>query len=1460
MYDKFTLKLTDTQLLIGPSIRVTKGQLAHKDEGRALHLIDRISIDFILEISILPKAQEITRFRMSGHLPLLHVSISDSKYNKLMKLIETATPKFGRSVDVTPSSPRQDSQRRHSQQPSDTPSRPGNPRLRPKSFQLSNQDHEIVIEDEDEVEKQPKQRDEDTSGSQVISANLQQNTFEFKFTVDKLQGSLFKADTNGNDAEQLLIDMVAESFELKLLRKPILMIAEISLQSLSVDDHIENGSNPEFQKIITSEPDRTKGDDNLLRVKYEKVNTESPDYITVYEGIDTHIDVSLATINLVITRRSLLTLLDFTVVTFQSPAVSPDSAKGDVAGNSQTKSNAPLEPDTSAANKMRIKINLSSIVSILNNDGVRLATLSLASADVGISLTGKRMRVSARLGTASLVDDVNQGAPVDSPFRQLITIDGSELADFRYETFDPESTDSYPGYNSLIFLRCGSFKLNFLQGPFRNIIDFFVKFGKMQAIFNAARQAAMNQASQIQESASNTCLDIVVRTPIIVFPKSLEAEGKDRDVLTAYLGEIYANNTFVPLDDPNQGDVANKLSAGIRHIRMTSEFHYSGKRSQELEIIDKVDLGFQIMYLEHRDGRERPDLEVQASLSNFNLRLTQTQMQFLMELSRSVPVVFDIDDEEKHAQAMQELPKSTTEQAQTLAETPSTDNQSAAVVNLQPELGRNSNSWTKLDLVFKVETIGLELLQGGSDAPIKDVKAASLSTFSLDSTSVKLRMISDNSLESELMIHSFTVMDNRKQNSTKFRKIMSTTNPDVQQFIASIAISGGQDRSSVVIITLDSPKAILAVEYLIAIQQFVTIGLSLDEANGAADQNLQDERSSKTGPRATSEGDSNTTLEKLPRKDALLANKTSEEAQSQEDSSIGISFRINVVNAQAILIANPGSSASEAIVLNTKQILMSQQHALTLQISQVGIFLCRMDKFDSSRLRILDDSSIQLSMQSRSRGQQSSLTSIHVGVEPLILRLSLRDILLVLEIINKASELSNKEQDTEAKAEVILGITENKTSPLTQKQSFVSAKLASNTRPRSEKIANLERDTVIVDPSGHVQSVIIKQEEMVAEVEGIRVILIGDGHELPLIDFTVHEFSVGVRDWSTHLNGDANVDLYMNIYNFSKSAWEPLIEPWQLGFHVSQQRSPDYLSLELYSRKMLELTLTSASIALSSRSAKFLSQEENVSSNPRSVGSPYRIRNQTGFDLSIWTDGVEADGSELSKLSDGSEIPWQFEDWEKVRENLTPEGSRGSVGARLESSGFDDVKHVPVTREGEVIYNLRPKRDNVLHRLLVEVRLGNDNVKYITFRSPLLLENKTQIPIEIGVFDVNNGHLSKIEKVPPGESRPAPVGAAYMHSILVRPDQGFGYSWSEEKLYWKDILKRSVRSLTCKSESRSQSSRFFFQMSANFDKNNPLTRYDITLWPGIFTDQGQNLSLYENPSVSSPRAAEPITI
>jgi vacuolar protein sorting-associated protein 13A/C len=278
------------------------------------------------------------------------------------------------------------------------------------------------------------------------------------------------------------------------------------------------------------------------------------------------------------------------------------------------------------------------------------------------------------------------------------------------------------------------------------------------------------------------------------------------------------------------------------------------------------------------------------------------------------------------------------------------------------------------------------------------------------------------------------------------------------------------------------------------------------------------------------------------------------------------------VDSQVILIANPGANNSEAIVLGTKQVLVSQQHALTLQVEEVGMFLCRMDRFETSRLRILDDFTINASMDNRSFGTGQSIQSICVDVEPLVLRVSLRDILLATEIFNKASEMSSSNEEKPESQGEAKRLNASK-SGKSLKRRTASGRPVSTPGRKGAKSLGTARSGTSKKEGATVRagSMIVKREELNANFAGMRVILIGDQHELPLLDLSVKHFTARIKDWSGdvcyfyqtlllgiwakifQMDADTSIEMFINIYNFSKSAWEPLVEPWQLGFHVGDR-------------------------------------------------------------------------------------------------------------------------------------------------------------------------------------------------------------------------------------------------------------------------------------------------------------------
>lgn len=72
-----------------------------KTTSSPAHLLDKINMSWLAETSIVANIPDLTRFKVSGHLPELSLNFSDRNYREMMTMIDVAVPHFD---EDTPSS------------------------------------------------------------------------------------------------------------------------------------------------------------------------------------------------------------------------------------------------------------------------------------------------------------------------------------------------------------------------------------------------------------------------------------------------------------------------------------------------------------------------------------------------------------------------------------------------------------------------------------------------------------------------------------------------------------------------------------------------------------------------------------------------------------------------------------------------------------------------------------------------------------------------------------------------------------------------------------------------------------------------------------------------------------------------------------------------------------------------------------------------------------------------------------------------------------------------------------------------------------------------------------------------------------------------------------------------------------------------------------------------------------
>ncbi|CAO1638595.1 unnamed protein product [Sympodiomycopsis kandeliae] len=1493
MYDRFFVKLEAAQLVMGNDLESCLQSLEGSSPvNQNLHLLERINIDFTVHNSILPKAPNLTKVKLTGHLPKLRVNFSDRKYHQLMAIVDVAIPRLSDEDEKTSGTieeikveeePRQQqqqqqqalghpakrdsiSERRRSRLPSDADANVLNLNRERRSRIASQMRGEEYVVDEDDDDNF-----EDAEDATADKINAHQKTFELNFVVDQLQGSIFKSNSDPTKPDRLLVEANFEGFYLGLAVLPFQLNVDVGLRSLELEDKVVDHG-PAFKYLLTSKPvddglttggtastvdnhkngkgQSSAGQKDLVSVKYVRVQPDSPDFMSVYEGIDQSINVELSTINIMLTRVSILAVYDWIMTTFvpSNDGASTPPAAGTPEGEAdQVSKSQPSTPQEPRKEKLRVRVKLTEVVLRLNNDGALLATLTLSTADVAVFLRGVTLRVAARLGSLLLLDNTQRETATPES-KKLLSIEGDELADFSYETFDENDHASYPGYDTAIWLRSGSLRFTFLEEPIRDLLQYFSKFARMKAVYDAATQAATAQASQLQGQVSKMHYDIIVQSPVVVLPRDTGSS----DVLIANLGEIYAHNTFPPRDD---GHVVTKIEAGLRHIRLASRLRH-GNQNHHVQMIDDVNVSVDVtqeQHLDHQNQSNTPEMQILARMSDVQIKMTQHQYGFIMALTQTIPRAFIVEPEEdeetehtvSHIPDSGPLPsqqgsqhdRKTSDRPSQKAEQP----REQTGPDMLPELGtvshqsngKTKNLTTSLDLLFTVRTINLEVFTDAATAQ-DSLYRASLARFTLSNTDVKLKMLSDSSLEAELALKAFTLSDTRPNKDTKFREIIPASRHVGHQLMISYSMSGDpSDRSSLALITVDSPKIIFSLDPLFALLDYAMSAFQQPTqqqqqalpTSGASQAQVERSRV----PSTALDGGASGKTQGQRRVSADNSNVNNAGADQQAPSG-AMSFRVNIVDPSVLLLASPEKHDSEVIVLSIKQILLSQQGILAMKLDSMGMFVTRMDRPRDSSLRLLDNFDLALSMDTRSAGSRQ-MTSIEIDVDPLVLRVSYGDVMLISSVVNRAIEWSGKSAD-DAGANAAKGSSQhpsrNAQSSAVSGSTSISGEQTVATRPRNQRAASEATSTKTINSTVRSQQqsydaeLLLSKESLKAEIAGIQVILIGDVHTLPLLDMTVEKFTVSVHDWTSDMRVNTSLVTFINYYNLSRSTWEPLIEPWVVDFAISNSVSPPSSHMNISSKRRLELNVTTTLIETALTSMAIINDTATLSSSTRQHQAPFRIRNRTGYRLSLWAehDDKKVKASPHS-LDDGDEIPWSFDDWKSMRENITESGGN-RLSIAFEGTQWERLKHVSVDREGEFTHNLRPKIDKIGHRVVCDVKL-QDNVKIITFRSSFKIENSTMVPVEMVMLDSEGRLTDRIRKIAPGEACPIPIEDAYHCKIKIRPDPGFEYGWSTESFGWQDLIKRSTRSIRCVAND-SEEAPFRFQCFSLFNRQDPTSR------------------------------------
>ncbi|KAJ2868813.1 Vacuolar protein sorting-associated protein 13, partial [Coemansia erecta] len=998
---------------------------------------------------------------------------------------------------------------------------------------------------------------------------------------------------------------------------------------------------------------------------------------------------------------------------------------------------------------------------------------------------------------------------------------------------------------------------------------------------------------------------------------TLNSESLGVDLLIAQPGELTISNEFTTVREIGKDWDVNHMSLALRRIGIKTVFvveedpsengTFGQPGEQVLQILEDVDyrMDMHILMQGHIPGCPRPVTELIGTLSPIKMKLTEYQYKMAYDLLGVIgrvfgtdpnePVIPDplIDDKTLDLDILRENPatREAKDKRQALEnlgqisasdKTKGKDPMSRASALLSGD--ESAGQYATIDLFVTLATIQLELFKG-SGFSIGSVQKASFTRLDVNDLSVKYRSKENGDSKAELEILAVRGYDTRPGTENQFTQIISPTigsqaakasKSDGEEPSASEAATHStqhpadglrnahssmhamaqdtpieEDASSpqlichvdmrpnqdmVVLVTLDSPRIVLVLDHMFMLVAFAMSVFPQQDASAQV-------HDAATKRMAAASAAPHKASSPSPTIDSNAA----------ANNGAGLIYKVDILHPEIVLLADPKSRSSEALVMSINQIVFAQEGMFCATMDEICVLLCTIDRRSETSRSIMDPFTIITTMDSRTvpgdprKGTQSyQISDVSVDVGSLLLRLGLNDVVLMLDIFNKVAALMYKDQASEDR---MAHVSAARSGPgLHQTASAIGSGTAQympgsgvsvpGTPPRAagsvgafggsgESAASAptlfrpagasrqDSNAYGSPPSMATQSSArIVKETMRATIASLRLVVLRDMFGLPVYACTAKEFHVDVTDWSLGMQVLTDVKLQASYFNRRNSHWEPFVEPW--GFSLNMTTGSADSAGDRSQRIDVSSTdrlLVNASHAFIEETLSLISQwgdevekyEQHKKQGVKPIGErmPYVIVNRTGIDCHVWVDLPEGATARTERidtapvlLRDGESLPWRFEDWRRRREQL--EVKSHHLGIQFSNGQWEWLRRVQVDREGVKHYKLQPSLDDIQHRLAVEVKLDAVNlVKRVVLRSPLVVDNQTHVAMEIAMCDYRGELRTDTALIQPGDDLPLPIMFCHQYAIRVRPEPGFGYAWSSHYIYWRDFLAQGARTELC---------------------------------------------------------------
>ena len=1364
MFDRFKVNLSKTQLLVGPDIKTTIESLKQYENGKknSWSVINNSSLDILFDVSIFPKALEYSKFKMQMVLPHLDLELSDYQYRILLQVAQV----FG--FQPTPDD-----------------------EVSAEQFNMhTNKSMQTFLKDTKEFL------------SKLNKNQLNQKQFEMNVEVGEVSLNLKKRMNLELDDFLLISSITGSNMQLAVDKYYQYMDVQISLHELLVTENTTG----QLKKMVYCTNSDKKHPSDLFKVSYkreQRIVQYNEFLIDVY---DQFVDIGMSSLELNLNSNSIFNMLAYVRNTFTDVSNAPMPT--DILKHNDDSNN------DESPQKMIVNFDLEKINLIFEElDDEKIAALSLSKSSLSVYMVPEKMKVSGKLKHLELVDLIYSDYNPD--IRNLISMDNSDgYSELKYETFDCENSDS--DITSSLYLKTSSVKVKFMEQCFGRIVEYFNNLQNIKSVFDKARSITFDNSPDL-DSIKKMKIDVIVESPIVEFPSIINPIDNICDNLIVHLGKFTLSNNF-------KADDLTSYSTSLTNMKVASYFNFV-ETTQFLHMIENLDIKLDMAVLKDLDvsNDKTKHIDVSGIISNSELKLTNLQIDYVRNILKTVASTFtskdssnllndeDLENKNKNLNNLWDvamdanavITPSAVYKADLKEKSPSVD-----LTESQTSKESEKSSPPSVNFTLSIPITSLTLYDNTENQ--KTVDECSLTKIALNGTSLTLKKDSsaEKTLDFQYTLDSFAITDLRSDKENVHSDLIPLCSDSKHQ--VNIIYSENQENHKRGHFILDNMKVILAVDYLIAMKVFWN-KLVMSPVSDIDQQIVN--VSSKSN--ITQFGDIEST-----------GVSTSEAHKNVE--TILTHFTVEMLNPSIVLLANPDLHDSEAFVLKLEHMILNKitdqdGDNISMNLLNAGMFMCNMNTFDKAHIRLVDDFSSNFYYK-----KIQDATSLKLDIEDMIIRVALRDIRLGNKIFRKTLNLATTSGLFGSALAERLNEFDQPGIKFSREFKLALAKYAPSVLSSFTFMSDENQDLGNYSGEFNQPDILITDENFEVAFGGARLVIIGDVSELPMLDFHTNKFNFFIKDWTTDLNFSSKISFYTNVFNYTKSDWEPLIEPYTFSINGFRGRknendtSTAAMNINIESENSSDITISHQSLKLLKMIPESLSLStiSGLVQLSRDETKPFKIQNDTGITLEVWVYNYQdkTKRSNFTIVKNGESIPWEFEDWIKLRENLDTDNNNSTIVFKPEGDDYNSTFKINTKTEIQTLFKLEPPIDNIHSRIECTIKLNEEGVKVIHFTSPLKFTNATSTDLQVFYNEYDSLIINK------NSTTCIPLDKVYDSVYQLKPIvDNADYSKSYAIFGWKDVVEAPTN-IKSKCYNDSTGEYFYFNVSCQYNPKEKLAK------------------------------------